>query len=194
MRNNVTGRYWQHSEMEEVAGRYGVEVVRRFTQLEGLALWDVIDRVKGWKGREGVVVKFSDDTMAKVKSLWWIHSGFTLERRQASVTWRQAEKQRLNRRQGRMKTRGQRMAIIGLQNAVRAREVFEQFPKANKTEMIYDVSGRLRVVIVSFLYAEERLEAQNKAKQIGWKAKQAYSNRTHIVSNIRIKRFMKPDI
>ena len=86
--------------------------------------------------------------MAKVKSRWWIQSGFTLEQRQASYAWRQQEEVRLRSRQTRLKLRGQRMALLGVQNAVSAKMIFQQFLKAEKAEMVYDVCGKLRIVIV----------------------------------------------
>ena len=38
-------------------------------------------------GREGVVVRFDDGEVVKVKSWWWFRSGFTGKRRQGAVEW-----------------------------------------------------------------------------------------------------------
>ena len=67
--------------------RVSVEVVVRHLRLEGLDLKDIVTQVKGWKNREGVVVRFADGTMVKVKSRWWASCGERTSTSYASCIW-----------------------------------------------------------------------------------------------------------
>ena len=76
VRHHVSGLYWSHCDMLNVARRFGVEVVPRLPALEGGCngdcdgpLTSICEIVKGWHNCEGVVVRFTDQTWVKVKSV-----------------------------------------------------------------------------------------------------------------------------
>ena len=71
VRFNDTGRYWSHEEMVEYASHYdGVEVVKsyeNFRNHESLVRW-----VRRQEGIEGIVVRFDDGHMVKIKADWYV--------------------------------------------------------------------------------------------------------------------------
>ena len=56
-----------------------------------------------------------------------------------------------------MRTREQRMAVVGFRGQVTAADVFDWFTQAQRAEMVYDGRcGKLRVVVVGFPRAQDR--------------------------------------
>ena len=189
VRRHGDGGYWDHEYMAPVAKSFGVEVVVRHLQLEGLDLKDIVTQVKGWKNREGVVVRFADGTMVKVKSRWWVQSGFDREVRGAAEEWRRAETARRIKMEGRLQTREQRMAILGMRGKVMASHLFQMMPRALVVEMVYGATGRLAVAIVSFADGGDRCRAEQVVNARGWRAEKAYSRRTRGAPGRRVEVF-----
>jgi len=70
IRHNETGRYMSHSEMESVAAVHDIPVVKAYENTrnpESLARW-----VHRQEGIEGVVVRFDDGHMVKIKADWYV--------------------------------------------------------------------------------------------------------------------------
>jgi hypothetical protein len=183
------GTYLTHDEMQGLGEAYGVPVVQRITRLEELPFRELVQEVRSWKGREGVVVKFSDGEMVKVKSSWWFTAGFTKERRQTAREWQQNEQMRKEKHQQKLRTRGQRLAILGNRMGWSAMTAFRRWPTARKVEMVYGKEGRLRVTVISFDKDAEREKAQLEAERLGMYAVRAYSNKTRTTGEIRVETF-----
>jgi hypothetical protein len=178
VRKHCDGGYWGHGKMTQMAERFRVEVVVRHVGLERLGLSDLVDQVKGWRMREGVVVRFSDGTMVKVKSRWWASCGFTYEVRAEAVRWRQEEQRRRGKFERRAETREQRMAIFGIRGRFLAKDLFHMLQGVLVVEVVYSDQGRINVVIVGFEHQEDRCRAEQVVNATGWRAEKAYSRRT----------------
>ena len=191
VRVNRSGQYWGHEELVRLGAGFGVEVVRRLRQLEALELGNLVGTVRAWVGREGVVVRFVDGQVVKVKSWWWFRSGFTGKRRQEAAEWALQEQDRRKRQERKHKVKSQRMAIVGFRGAVKAVDLFGELRMAKKVELVYSaVSGRLRVAIVSFDSVEQCKESLQVAGKL-WKASYAYSNRTCVGMGVRLETFWR---
>ena len=178
VRRHCDGGYWGHGEMAQMAHRFQVEVVVRHVGLEGLQLNDLVDQVKGWRMREGVVIRFSDGTMVKVKSRWWASCGFTYEVRSEAVRWKQEEQRRQEKFKRRAETREQRMAITGVRGRFIARDLFHMLQGVLVVEVVYNDRGRITVVMVGFEHAQDRCRAEQVINDTGWRVEKAYSRRT----------------
>ena len=148
--------------------------------------------VRAWIGKGGVVVRFGDGEMVKVKSRWWFRSGFTGQRRQDAAEWEGQEQGRRRAMESRLKLKSQRMAIVGCAGAARVLDVFRKFELALKVEMVYNaVNGRLRVVIVSF-GSVEHCERSMQDLVVGkLQCNYAYSNRTCVGAGMRVETFWR---
>ena len=175
--------------MKSIGEAYAVPVVKRLTSLEQLSLKDLVQEVQAWQGREGVVIKFSDGEMVKVKSSWWITAGFTKEWRMRSKIWQEDEKIRNQTQQQKLRTRSQRLAILGNRMGFGVSHIFTQWPTARKVEMVYGKEGKLRVAIVSFDKEAQRVQAQEEAERLGLYAVRAYSNKTRAKDGVRVETF-----
>ena len=129
-----------------------------------------------------------------MKSGWWFRSGFTGRRRQEAAEWALQERDRRRRMEARLKLKSQRLAIVGFTGAVKAVDVFKKLGMAQKIEMVYsEITGRLRVVIVSFGSVEQ---CKNSMAVVGkiWKVSYAYSNRTCVKCGVRVETFWRDSV
>ena len=168
-------------------------MVTRMEELEGLSFTDLADTVGQWQGREGVVVRYGDGTVVKVKSKWWFRSGFTGRRRQEAWWWRKHEAVRRQEMQVKYRTREQRLAVTAVSKLWNVRAVFEDFTDAVKAEFIYS-GAKLRVIILSFAFKEQRELAEVMANERGLLARKAYSNRTATRSGTQVETVWKNEI
>ena len=86
IRDLVDGTYWPFAEMQRVAAAAGIPMV---TPWEGLHADSMTlpDQLSELKGREGVVLRFDDGHMLKLKTPWYVRIHGVLERlsREADV-------------------------------------------------------------------------------------------------------------
>ncbi len=61
IRNNVTGEYYSYSDMIQLAVKYNIDYVKTVKI-------DTIDQIKTFMDMEGVVIRFSDGNMIKIKA------------------------------------------------------------------------------------------------------------------------------
>ena len=95
-------------------------VVERYARLEQMTLSGVMDAVKKWNGQEGLVIKFSDGSIVKVKSNWWVQSRVDTTMRERLQAWKLREGKQLDRMEQRMHTRRQRLALTRMKGQVKA--------------------------------------------------------------------------
>jgi hypothetical protein len=188
-RHHISGNYSNHSSLWELGQQHGVRVVKRFRELEQLSITEVVDTVRGWEGREGVVVRFNCGTMVKAKSEWWLKTGFCRADREAAKQWHSDERVREANKKDRLHTRGQRIAIWGLRGQITAKDIHAVVPAVVKVEMVYKTEGNLAVVIASVREAAEAQACIQAARVTGWQADQAYSRRTRPKLERRIEVF-----
>lgn len=70
IRNNHNGAYIEHDALVNIAGRYGIDVVKAWNAFGNHDI--LVDAIRQWEGIEGVVVRFYDGHMVKVKSDWYV--------------------------------------------------------------------------------------------------------------------------
>jgi len=195
VRDHVSGRLWAHDQLNRKGAKYGVEVVRRLWADEELSINEVVHRVQGWQNKEGVVVQLSNGAIVKVKSDWWFRSGFNGVLRQQAKEWQVSEQERLQKQKEKLRTREQRLAVVGLQGMVRAIDIFRMFDKAQRVEMVMDGRrNKLRVVVVCFESAEDRVAAEVVAKEHRLVARMAYSSRTRVAKQRRVEVFLRSQV
>jgi RNA ligase len=71
MRVNHSGNYLLQDALENIGERYGIEVVKAI-KTKSLDINVIIDLVRNHEGEEGVVVRFDDGHMFKIKSDWYV--------------------------------------------------------------------------------------------------------------------------
>jgi hypothetical protein len=191
IREHITGRYKTHEEMVAMGERHhGVAVVERRSDMEQMSLRDLVSEVQSWVGKEGVVVKFEDGTMCKVKSEWWFRAGYRWEDREEAKLWRHKERVRQAKFRDRMRTRPQRVAMWGIQGHTTVETIRRWVPEARKIEMVYKTGGKLSVAIASFDDKDTiiTLAVVRRVKQY-CQAAQAYSRRTNMKNERTIEVF-----
>lgn len=180
VREHATGKYLGHEEMLILSEQHGgVEVVTRMKELEEMDLNGLVDSVKAWHGREGVVTRFDDGTMVKIKSRWWFKTGHNREDREQAKQWRCQEQERQVRFGGHMQTRAQRVAMWGMRGLVTVETIKRVMPEVKKIEMVYKRGGKLSVIVASFEDSRAATRAIQQAKAEQWQSEQAYSRRTN---------------
>lgn len=68
VRENVSGNYLLQDALERLGRRYGIEVVEAYQHGDD----EIVDQVRKWEDTEGVVVRFDDGHMVKIKSDWYV--------------------------------------------------------------------------------------------------------------------------
>ena len=125
-------------------------------RLQGMGLKDMVDTVRAWKGREGVIVRFEGGITVKVKSDWWFAAGHSKERAAKAAEWKQQESERRSRMRGRCQLREQRVAVVGWRMGTTHEEISRCLNKAEHVEVVYGrTNGKMRVVIASYRAAAE---------------------------------------
>ena len=125
VRVNVSGRFYTHDEMCEAAKPFGVEVVERCRNLEGMGLREIEKAVRDDTGYEGVVVAVEGDPRRfKIKTKWWLRrrprggqrvEGLDRDAGEATGESRTERRTlRINKKTAQLNTRGQRIAWVGL--------------------------------------------------------------------------------
>ena len=177
VRAHSSGEYWPHWQMQEMAVRHGVQVVRRLTTLEGIGLKAIVKQVSQWKAKEGVIVRLEGGVVLKVKSDWWFTAGYCKRFRDKAKEWKEQEDQRWTRMQRKMQTKRHRLAVVRPYGIEKPADVLSVMSTAEKVEAVY-TGAKLSVIIVSFKCTKEKNEAQQAALELKWKVCDSYSNRT----------------
>jgi RNA ligase len=68
MRYTVSGDYLLHDALERIGERYGIPVVQAYQHGDD----EIVEQVRKWENTEGVVVRFDDGHMVKIKSDWYV--------------------------------------------------------------------------------------------------------------------------
>lgn len=68
MRENASGNYLLQDALEAIGARYGIEVVEAYQHGDD----EIVDQVRKWQDTEGVVVRFDDGHMVKIKAEWYV--------------------------------------------------------------------------------------------------------------------------
>ena len=185
VREKCTGRYARHEEMMEWARPFGVEVVRRMTELESVEFEEMCRRVHAWQGREGVVVHLRDGTVMKIKSKWWQQTSLTRELRCTARVNAVKATAKLEREKESMNTVGQRLVL--LKNAqgsvwITAQEVAQCVDEVRKVDLVFEnqsgYRGRQTAAVARFRTVEHREAAAARLAVKGWTVRPAYSKRT----------------
>ena len=130
---------------------------------------------------EGYVVRLEDGKMVKVKTKWWKNRKYFVYKRWFSVTQREAECKRRDRRVQRMAVQELRAVVKGWAGAVSPGKVFSVVPGAKKVEAFYNRNnGRRTAVVVSFQSVKEKAVAVEEVRKVGGEVylEQAYSARS----------------
>ena len=71
MRENASGNYLLQDALEAIGRRYGIPVVMTYV-FTSMSLQDVVESIRQMGDIEGVVVRFDDGHMVKIKSDWYV--------------------------------------------------------------------------------------------------------------------------
>jgi T4 RnlA family RNA ligase len=72
IRNNHNGSYVDHFTLVDIAARYGINVVKAWDSTMDYAPVTLTAMIREAEGTEGVVVRFWDGHMVKIKSDWYV--------------------------------------------------------------------------------------------------------------------------
>ena len=72
MRDNITGNYVLQDALEAIGERYGIEVVKAWSHEQIQKMGTLIGIIREMEDAEGVVVRFDDGQMVKIKSDWYV--------------------------------------------------------------------------------------------------------------------------
>ena len=72
MRDNDSGYYLLQDALEAIGERYGIETVKAYDVSSSKHPSHIIDMVRAAEDAEGVVVRFDDGHMVKIKSDWYV--------------------------------------------------------------------------------------------------------------------------
>jgi RNA ligase len=72
MRENDSGNYLLQDALERIGEHYGIEVVKAYDVSSSKHPSHIIDMVRAAEDAEGVVVRFDDGHMVKIKSDWYV--------------------------------------------------------------------------------------------------------------------------
>lgn len=72
MRETETGNYLLQDALERIGERYGIEVVKAWSHEQIQKMGSIIGIIRDAEGIEGVVVRFDDGHMVKIKSDWYV--------------------------------------------------------------------------------------------------------------------------
>lgn len=68
IRGTITGKYFSHDALQEAGDYYGIEVVKVYESSDD----DLIEYIRKLEDAEGVVVRFDDGHMVKIKCDWYV--------------------------------------------------------------------------------------------------------------------------
>ena len=190
VRGRESGVWWQYDELQGLGLQYGVTVVRRRRELEGLGLAEVDDAVSGWEGSEGVVVQLTNGVVLKFKSWWWRQCEKKQKRRWYRPESKLQAVRREKQRRAHLEKEDLRVVLRGWNHWVHPSRGFQEFSQAMKVEALYRRSdGRQGVVVVSFKTAEAAKAALGCRRLMGSRvqAVRAYSSRMTPTEEYRVK-------
>jgi RNA ligase len=72
MREMKFGSYMLHGTLERIGERYGIEVVKAWSHEQIQKMGTLIGIIREMEDAEGVVVRFDDGHMVKIKSDWYV--------------------------------------------------------------------------------------------------------------------------
>jgi RNA ligase len=72
MREMKFGSYMLHGALERIGERYGIEVVKAWSHEQIQKMGSIIGIIREMEDAEGVVVRFDDGHMVKIKSDWYV--------------------------------------------------------------------------------------------------------------------------
>jgi RNA ligase len=72
MRDTVSGVYMLQDALERIGERYGIPVVKTWSHEQIQKMGTLIDIIRASEGIEGVVVRFDDGHMVKIKADWYV--------------------------------------------------------------------------------------------------------------------------
>lgn len=72
MRGTVSGVYMLQDALERIGERYGIPVVKTWSHEQIQKMGTLIDIIRAAEGIEGVVVRFDDGHMVKIKADWYV--------------------------------------------------------------------------------------------------------------------------
>lgn len=86
IRHNVTGLYAEYDQLVQIAERFGIPVVKAL-DTTGIDFNELVTKIREYEDSEGVVIRFKDGGMIKVKSDWYVqlHRAKDLIRDQRNV-------------------------------------------------------------------------------------------------------------
>jgi RNA ligase len=68
MREITSGNYLLQDALDRIGQRYGIEVVETYQHGDD----EIVEQVRKWENTEGIVVRFDDGHMVKIKSEWYV--------------------------------------------------------------------------------------------------------------------------
>jgi RNA ligase len=68
MRETVSGNYLLHDALDRIGERYAIDTVEAYRHGDD----EIVDQVRKWENVEGVVVRFDDGHMIKIKADWYV--------------------------------------------------------------------------------------------------------------------------
>ena len=180
VRHKGSGEYMEWGQMERWATQHRVKCVQRVSELEGLTVREVTEKVQAMEGVEGLVVRIQGGTMMKIKTSWW-------HKQQAHwyYRWHSADQQEHeeNRRQWKsqmMQVQGCRAVLEGWPTERSPALILDKLKATVKVEeFIARKDGRRGAIILSFRSSDEKDDAIVKAKEAGMELRPAYSSRSN---------------
>ena len=189
VRHQLTGDYLSYTDMALLAGMFGVPIVERFLELEQLSLDQIQANVRTWINCEGVVIRFTDNTWLKIKSKWWLSTGYSQAYTDKIANRIHEEKLRLNDKKARLQHHSLRLAVTNLRGDTTSFHIKAWFPEAQKVELAYTHAGHLKVAIASFSNKAQRDHALLDPTNSDLMLQQAYSVRTRSNARVRVSTF-----
>lgn len=176
VRSKVSGKYMGYIEMAQLAQKYGVDVVERAVELEGMRLCEAVEKVRHMQCKlEDFVVKLETEQLVKIKTVWWTHTERHTHMQWYSERHREIERLKQVKRKTEMKLKICRLAVKGLGGSETPSRLLLA-PGAMKVEAFYErATGSRGAVIVSFENRAERDSAAGWCEDHGMAAVEAYS-------------------
>ena len=157
--------------------------------MEQLSLQAIRDDVVTWHNREGVVIRFTDQSWVKIKSKWWADTGYSSAFTEKIAARMRYEKLKLRDKKAKLQHHSLRLAITNLRRDITSFHIKAWFPEAQKVEMVYTHAGHLTAAIASFSSKAQRDHALFDPANSDFMLQQAYSVRTRSNARVRVSTF-----
>jgi hypothetical protein len=189
IRHHETGDYLSYEVMSKLARFFRVPLVQRFAKLETLSLEAIRDEVETWQNCEGVVIRLTEGTWLKIKSKWWINTGYSKAFTEKIANRIQDEKVKLRDKKIRLQHHSLRLAVTNIHRNTTAFDIKAWFPESRKVELVYTHGGFLTRAIASFTNKAQRDQALLDPANGDLMLQQAYSVRTRTNARVRVRTF-----